>query len=234
MAVVPVKDRKETGEPLDSALAEGLSATRKSLLRLLKEKGQATATEIGKCLGISRVAVHHHLKALGEVGWVASEVVRGRKGRPAEVFSLTQKAQESLFPRRYDQLAKLVLESVGSDFGDDYLLELFRRHRRSLFDPFLGSECPLSEKVKALADYLDHEGYLVKFEERDDGYVLILHNCPIEMVAKAYPQACTAELEMLQLVTGTTVERPCHQAKGDNCCLYFIPKQTTKREKEER
>ncbi len=208
----------------------GSAATRETLLRLLKEWGRATANQIGKALGISKVAVHHHLRALGEGGWVSYRTVKGRRGRPAEVFFLTQKAEESLFPKRYDQLAKVVLDCVHSDLGDDYVREVFRKHRQILFASFLNSTEPLEDKVRALAHYLDREGYLVKFEEKEDGFLLNLHNCPIAVVAKAYPQACAAELEMLETIAGTPVERPCHQAQGDHCCTYFIPKENVSKE----
>lgn len=202
--------------------AEGLSERRRDILRLLKEWGKATATKLSKELGISRVAVHHHLSCLKEVGWVNVTVERQGRGRPAEFFSLTEQAQEILFPRRYEVLASTVLDEVTAQFGEEFLQKLLRRYREKLFERFEKRKVSLRERVKALANFLTEEGYFAKSEERKDGFVMTLHNCPIVQVAKRFRQACSSESEFLGEILNAPVTLQRHQSSGEHCCTYFI------------
>ncbi len=210
---------------------EGLSQTRRDILRLLKEQGGATATALSKAMGISRVAVHHHLDWLKEMRWVSARVERQGRGRPAEVFFLTEQAQEKFFPRRYDVLATVVLDEVALELGEEYVHKLFRRYRQRLLEGFENRKVSLAEKVKALADFLSEEGYLARWEETADGFLVTLPNCPIAQVAKRFQEACSSELEMLEKVFEAPVVRQCHQVFGDHCCSYLIakPKRRNKR-----
>jgi len=216
---------------LDQSLK--LSPTRLAIIRLLKEWGKGTANQLSKALGISRVAAHQHLDWLKEVGLVEARVERKGRGRPTEVFTLTESAQERFFPRRYDLLAITVLDEVASEFGDEVLVRLFRRYRERMIKQadLKGS---LRERVKALANFLAEEGYLAQWEETEDGFILSLPNCPIVQVAKRFQHACTSEVEMLREVLEAPVTRECHQIAGDNYCRYFIAKPKGTRQKPTR
>ncbi len=203
---------------------ENLSPTRSEILRLLKERGKATATELSRALKISRIAVYHHLHRLKEMNWVQVSVEHRQRGRPAEVFSLTEKAQERFFPRRYDLLALTLLDTVEDELGDKFLYKLFRRYREQLKQRLGTRKRSLKERVKALAHLLSEEGYLAKWEETDEGFWLSIPNCPIEQVAKRFPHACLTEEEFLAVVLEASVVRQCHQVKGDACCRYFVAK----------
>lgn len=203
---------------------EGLSQTRRDILQLLKERGEATATALSKAMGISRVAVHHHLDWLKEMHWVSARVERKGRGRPAEVFFLTEQAQEKFFPRRYDVLATVMLNEVAAELGEEHVQKLFRRYRQWLLEGFENRKASLSEKVKALADFLAKEGYLARWEETGDGFLVTLLNCPIAQVAKRFQEACSSELEMLEEILEAPVTRRCHQVAGDFCCSYFVAK----------
>ncbi len=201
-----------------------LSPTRVAIIRLLKEWGKGTANQLSKALGISRVAAHQHLDLLKAMGLVEVKVERKGRGRPAEVFALTESAEEEFFPRRYDLLALTVLDEVASELGDEFLLRLFRKYREKVVEQLSGRKKNLREKVETLANFLAEEGYFAQWEETNDGFILSLPNCPIAQVAKRFQQACTSEVEMLTKFLDAPVTRECHQVSGDNCCRYFIAK----------
>src|SRR5436309_1602279 len=54
------------------------------------------------------------------------EPVRSKRGRPALMFSLTDRA-DAAFPKRYGQLATMVLNELAEIGGPELLDELFRR-----------------------------------------------------------------------------------------------------------
>ncbi len=221
------KTKPEEGRRNDMANLEqpfNLSPTRQTIIRLLKEWGKGTATQVSKALGISRVAAHQHLDWLKEQGLVQVKVERKGRGRPAEVFSLTELAQERFFPRRYDTLALTVLDEVASELGDKFLLRIFRRYREKLTERLKGVKGSLKERVEALAELLTDEGYFAHFEETEDGLVLSFTNCPIAQIAKRFQEACVSEEEVLTKILGTPVTSECRQSSGSTYCRYFIAK----------
>ncbi len=209
---------------MEAKLAQSLSPTREKILHLLKEWGKGTATQLSKALGISRIAVHQHLAWLKAHGLVSVSVERKGCGRPAEVFTLTEKAQEQFFPRHYDLLAVTVLDEVASEFGDEFVHKLFRRFRERWRERLRGSSKSLRQRVRDLANLLAEEGYLARWEETPKGFILSLSNCPIAQVAKRFQHACVSEVELLTDILGAPVVRQCHQVSGDACCRYFVAK----------
>jgi predicted ArsR family transcriptional regulator len=203
---------------------QNLSPTRLAIIRLLKEWGKGTATQLGKALGISRVAAHQHLDWLKEQGLVQVKVERKGRGRPAEVFSLTELAQEQFFPRRYDVLAFTALDEVASELGDKFLLRIFRRYREKLTERLRSVKGDLRERVQTLAELFTEEGYLASLEETDDGFVLSFINCPIAQIARRFQEACISEEEVLTKILDMPVTSECRQSTGSTCCRYFIAK----------
>lgn len=201
-----------------------LSSTRKAIIRLLKEWGKGTATQLSKALGISRVAVYQHLDWLKKNGWVQTSIERKSKGRPAEIFALTEKAQEQLFPRRYDQLALVTLDEVAFEFGEKVLLEIFRRYREKMVQGWGEAKGSLRDRVKALTELLSSEGYLARCDETENGFILSFSNCPISQIARRFQQACASEEEILAKILCTKVVSESRLASGAICCRYFIAK----------
>ncbi len=201
-----------------------LSPTRQAIIRLLKEWGKGTATQLGRALGISRIAAHQHLDWLKEQGLVQVRVERKGRGRPAEVFSLTESAQEFFFPRHYDLLALTALDEVASELGDKFLLKIFRKFQERLIEQSGNLKGGLRERVKAVAKLLEDEGYFVQWEESKDGFIFSFSNCPVAQISKRFREACISEEEALTKIIGTQVVSECHQAAGETKCRYFIPK----------
>lgn len=215
---------ENSGQPMN------LSSTRKTIIRLLKEWGKGTATQLSKALGISRVAIYQHLDWLKKHGWVQTSIERKGRGRPAETFTLTEKAQEQFFPRRYDQLAFFALDKVASEFGEGVLLEIFRRYREKMVKGWGSVKGSLRDRIKALTEFLSSEGYFVRCDETENGFVLLFSNCPISQIARRFQQACISEEEILAKILGTKVISECRQASGAICCRYFIAKKSKGKE----
>src|SRR5207302_8384982 len=101
-------------------------STRMEVLELLRRKGHASAEAIAADLGVTPNAVRQHLTNLERDGFVISHPERGARGRPALLFSLTERA-DSVFPKRYGQLATMVLQEIQDMGGDEALDEIFAR-----------------------------------------------------------------------------------------------------------
>jgi predicted ArsR family transcriptional regulator len=216
------------GDPPAGALPDG--RTRERVTRLLLERGDATAGELGAALGLSPAAIRRHLDAMLADGLVVARErpVRGRRGRgrPAKVFTLTDTARESL-PHHYDDLAGAALRwirSTGGDgavaaFAEAQVAALEGRCRTAMAeagdDPFARAE--------ALAGALTAEGYAAGASVIASGGQLCQHHCPVAHVAAEFPQLCEAETQVISRLVGTHVQRLATIANGDGVCTTHIP-----------
>lgn len=206
-----------------SADSDQLTPARRRLLELLKRQGEATADELAELLGTSASAVRQHLAPLRSAGFVSARQARGNTGRPADIYQCTARS-DALFATDLD-LAVQILDDINAEHPE--LIEhVFERRRRRLGDA-TGidiADAPLLDRVAAVSDQLDAQGYLSDFEEHDDGTLQIsLHNCPISDVAVRYPHACAAELGFIEdLLPDAVVTRTMHRTTGGTTCAYRV------------
>lgn len=199
-------------------------ATRNEILQLLRRNSQMTASELGEALGVGAVGVRQHLASLCGDGLVAAVGVRRALGRPSHLYALTAKA-DVLFPRCYDRVALDALAQLVSCGGVAQIEQLFESRRQRLTVQYreqLQGET-LEERVGALASLLNEQGYMCRWEYAADGAILLSeHNCPIDCVARLYPQACASELRLYEELIGVPIEQQTTIAAGGSCCCYRI------------
>ncbi|MBU0704316.1 MAG: ArsR family transcriptional regulator [Chloroflexi bacterium] len=195
-------------------------------MRIIKERQQATVDELSRELGLTPVTVRHHLEILrGEV-LVAPPLLRRRKspGRPKYVYTLTEKAS-TLFPKRYDHLASLILGEVRSLLSSPEEVEqmMERIGERIASQAVPSGADGFEAHLVAAVEFLNERGYLARWEPRDDGeYLLHIANCPYERVAGQDREICTIDLAMLTRLLGVSPQRVSWAAEGDSWCAYSI------------
>lgn len=200
-------------------------STRQSILQLLRRQGRMTALELSSALNIGAVGVRQHLALLERDGLVQVAGLRRSIGRPSHIYVLTPEAEQH-FPKNYDQFAIDIVDYLAEHGGDDAILQAFQARRQALarqIAPRLAGKTQ-AEKVAELSCILVDQGYMCEFEQLDDGsFLLIEHNCPLDCVARRYPQLCAQELELYQDLLDVPIERETTIARGDLCCRYRIP-----------
>lgn len=195
------------------------------------ENGPSTAHALSERLGITPAGIRRHLEALLFDELLSAReprltiISRGR-GRPAKVFSLTDRGRER-FEHSYDDLAVSALRYLASDGGSDALtgfaqsraLEIERRHAPSL----KGVDAP--SRLTALAQGLNDDGFAASIQPMPtaSGHQLCQHHCPIAHVAAEFPELCEAETEAFSRLLGTHVQRLATIAHGDGVCTTFVP-----------
>ncbi|UUZ93814.1 transcriptional regulator [Paenibacillus sp. P25] len=200
------------------------ASTRKVIMTMLKTQGPLTVNDMSKQLGITEMAIRRHLNTLERDGLLETKLVRQAMGRPTHTYSLTVAADE-LFPKKYQHLTLDLLEELAEMAGEEKIDQLFDRRKKRLIEKYEErmEGKPLPERVRALAEIQNANGYMVDWGEQTDGvYVLHEHNCPIAQVALRYNHACGCELSMFQELLGAEVERTDCLAKGGSRCTYII------------
>ena len=204
------------------ALIAGRS-TRMEVLEFLRRKQAASAEVISAQLGITPNAVRQHLAALEKEGLVMSEPVQGKRGRPCLMFSLTDKA-DAAFPKRYGQLASMVLNELAEMGGPALLDEVFERvaarHAGAIEKQLTG--LTFEEKLDKVVDSIRRQGTLAEQQETDDGIRVTIHNCPFRNTALKDPQVCTITPRLLVKLLEAQVSQEASIHRRDPYCSFLV------------
>ncbi|MDW8327190.1 MAG: ArsR family transcriptional regulator [Anaerolineales bacterium] len=200
-----------------------MQTTRKAILDYLKQNGQATVDELAEVLDLTAVTVRHHLDILRREALVAEPVVRHRnsRGRPQHVFTLTQRASEH-FPKNYDQLAGAVLEEIKTH-NPQLVNVIFEgvAARLSGEAPRAADE-PWPERLDRAVQFLNARGYVARWEQTDEGYLIHTSNCPYEALAGKHPELCQMDLVLIGNLLGAVPQRVSRLAEGATSCTYRV------------
>ncbi len=213
------------GQPSSiSLIHKNMPLTRRRILILLKEQGQLTADELAGHLGISAVAVRRHLTRLERDELVTYEEVQRGMGRPSFVYQLGD-AAAGFFPRRYEELAVEVLETIQELYGPEAIDAIFRMRTQHMLEEYRhqvnGSTLP--DRLDQLTRLREAKGYMSAWEQKGQNtFILRETNCPIIHVAEGCGTACNYDLHLLSELLDAEVTRTGHLANGDDACSYTI------------
>jgi predicted ArsR family transcriptional regulator len=202
---------------------EGTS-TRDQILHMLKVKGSLSVSDMAVELGITEMAVRRHLNTLERDNLIKSTLVRQAMGRPTNVYSLSQEADE-LFPRNYSHLTLDFLRDLKEMDGLGKVEMLFRRRENRLEEVYRNHmKGDLQQRVATLAELQNEKGYMVEWDKDEEtgSYRIKEYNCPISQVAREFNQACTCELSLFRRVLQADVEQTSCMAKGGDKCVFEI------------
>src|SRR5579864_9103669 len=173
-------------------------STRMEVLELLRRRGRCSAETIASDLGVTPNAVRQHL----------SNPERSGRGRPALLFSLTERA-DSVFPKRYGQLATMVLQEVQEMGGPEALDEIFarvaERHAHGIENELEGLD--FDEKLRRVVAWIGRAGTLAEQSDTPEGVKVTIHNCPFRNTALKFPQVCTITPQLISRLVGTAVSQ---------------------------
>ena len=202
-------------------------STRMEVLELLRRKGHASAEEIASDLGVTPNAVRQHLTNLERDGFVTSHPERRARGRPSLLFSLTERA-DSVFPKRYGQLATMVLQEVQEIGGAEALDEIFARvaarHAGIIERDLDGLD--FDQKLNRVVAWIRRAGTLAEQTETDEGVKVTIHNCPFRNTALKFPQVCTITPHLISQLTGAAVSQSDSIHRHDPYCSFVVQRPT--------
>ena len=172
-------------------------------------------------------AVRQQLLQLQREGWIEAKVTRsserGRTGRPATSYSLTE-AGDHLFPKLYDALNVSMMDAIAEELGPEGLkrvLEKITNDKAALIESNLAS-LPLAARVAALKDWYLKDDPHMAVQQVEGGYRLIERNCPYINTAMNRPSLCSISVNALTKVLGFRVAREEKFQNGDGRCVFRV------------
>lgn len=195
-------------------------------LWILKKKGPQPISFIAKELDVTTEGARFHLLKLEKDGLVESASVAEGRGRPKQIWSLTDKGN-TRFPDAHAELTANLIRMMRETLGDDSIDKVIGSHEKQMKARY-GNEIKeglsLEKRVEKLAEIRTREGYMAEYEKNEDGFILIENHCPICVAAKMCQGFCRAELNIFRSVLGENVdvERVEHIVAGERRCAYKI------------
>lgn len=210
--------------------------TRDRVCRQVLEAGPISAADLARTLRLTSAAVRRHLDVLLEQGLVGTREAsaggqRGR-GRPARLFVLTD-AGHAAMETGYDDLATQALRYLAVVAGPD-AVRRFATERlvaaEDRYRPFVEAvgEDPLV-RAEALAVALSADGFAASTRALGVGGVsigiqLCQGHCPVQHVAREFPELCEAETDIFSRLLGVHVQRLATLAHGEHVCTTHVPR----------
>jgi predicted ArsR family transcriptional regulator len=222
----------------DPAVEAPDARTRDRVCRAVLEHGPVSASQLAERLGLTPAAVRRHLDALAADGlvavWEAADVRRGR-GRPARRFVATDRGH-ALMSAEYDDLATSALRYLRASLGEEAVRGFAEQRvgeleRRYLPQVDAAGQDP-ARRAEALAAALTADGYAATVRPAAGGAPrsaglagtqLCQGHCPVQHVAREFPELCGAETDAFSRLLGVHVQRLATLAHGEHVCTTHIP-----------
>jgi predicted ArsR family transcriptional regulator len=198
------------------------------VLAFLRKKHAASAESIAAELGVTANAVRQHLTNLEREALVKSEPVRHKRGRPSLLFSLTDLA-DAVFPKRYGQLATMVLTELREMAGEEALDAIFERiaiRHASLVQPQIDG-LDFDQKLDRVLSWINRAGTQAMAEESEGGIRITIHNCPFRTTALKFPQVCSITPQLIVRLLHAAVSQSSSIHRGDPYCAFIVQRPDT-------
>ena len=216
--------RTHTKTPMTQLIATERTADR--LMMILKARGAQTTRSLADALAITVPAVQQQLNRLEADALVFSTRNVGAVGRPALLWSLTERALDR-FPDTHAELTVQLLRTIRSELGDEALEAIIadreQTSRERYLDGMRGAKT-LKARLTRLAELRSAEGYMTELERSAGGWILAENHCPICAAARSCQGFCRHELDLFRELLGpdVDVERIEYLLEGGRRCAYRV------------
>lgn len=206
-----------------------MQKTRRYILEILKDQTESGVDDIVSALrdrydlSITSVTVRHHLNILQSEGYIAEPKMQRRTtpGRPQYVYAIAPQAI-SMFPNNYGMLVDNLLDELTSVLPETDINVIFEGMADNVVCRAKIPDLPLRDKLDAVVQFLDQQGYEAHYEKDPSGFVLYTNNCPYHNLAKKSEYICKMDMRMISALLGRTPRKISNIREGDRSCSYLI------------
>lgn len=195
--------------------------TRRQLLHHLQASGTTSVVDLARSVRLEPVTVRHHLGLLRQQGLVQAEAQRHGRGRPRNLYCLSEAGRALLRHDAGERLAGRLLDWVGQ--RDPAAVAAF--FAAAAHEVAGGPPCGCAAGPDGL-DHLVHrlaaEGLETHWEVDDQGPVLHQGSCPYPSLCQSHPSVCDLDLARIQALYPGRVVRERWRRQGDASCSYRL------------
>jgi predicted ArsR family transcriptional regulator len=209
--------------PVMDQTAYGQRGPAGEILRLLQRQGPQDIKSLEASLGVSANAVREQLQHLLASGLIVTAKARRGAGRPAHVYSLSEKARQ-LVPQAYDVLLKMLIEQIVSEEGAARAQQLLNAVGDKLADDVAGgvTSADLQEQVRKVTAALDQRGMPIAIHDHEEVVALQEWSCPYYNVAREHQGICEMEQRMLERALDAQVTIAERMVDGYAGCRFVV------------
>jgi predicted ArsR family transcriptional regulator len=208
-----------------------VETTREQVLRYVRGHREATVAQLAEALEVSAQAVRRHLDGLRADGLIEARLERHGVGRPALIFSATERGEEmsgrtyvqllSRLVRHLDKMDAVPAEGAGGREILDRIFggiaaEVAADHRNEVRGGTLG------ERIAETSRALDREGIVDGWRKEGEIYHIFNSECPYLRLAEMSDLACKSDRQSIELLVGVQVEQTRRIVDGEPVCEYII------------
>lgn len=210
-----------------------MKTSRQRLLEYVQAHRVVTVEDLSRALRMTRANARHHLAILREQGVV--DLVGQRppqgKGRPAQLYSLSEQTQK----HNLDRLVGALLQELLLSAPVDTQVSIFRRlAKRMLVDqsPEGGSQADysipnLTQRLYAAVRQLNEFNYQARWEAHSAAPRLIFGHCPYAAILPQHPEMCRFDSALLEEMLGNSVFQTAKlesDPRGAVHCIFRVGK----------
>ncbi|MCB9451810.1 MAG: ArsR family transcriptional regulator [Anaerolineaceae bacterium] len=211
-----------------------MQETRRYILEILKEQGQATVDDIVAELqkrrgAITAVTVRHHLNRLHDENLITAPELRRRTtpGRPQHVYTLTEKARD-FFPDNYQPLATALIEELSTQLPPSTINVILEGTATRMAQEAGIKAESIQQRLDKVVDYLNIHGYEASWKPHEEGYTLETSNCPYHQIDNPQHMLCEMDMRFVASLLGIVPRILSRSSEGADRCAYLIPVRQTR------
>jgi predicted ArsR family transcriptional regulator len=199
-----------------------MDTTRQRILEQLRAKHTLAAQELSLILGTTTANIRHHLGVLLQEGVIEIAGYRpgGGRGRPAQLYSLTQQAHA----HNLDKLADALLENLLEGLTPEEQLAALRQIATRMGSQAIGV-ANLTQRLNACIKVLNEMNYQARWEARSPSPRVVFSHCPYARILPQHPELCQMDASLLQRMLGVSVTQIAKLAagrQGGKVCIFTI------------
>lgn len=195
------------------------ASTRGRIVLLLRRAG-STVDELARTLHLTDNAVRAHLATLERDGLVRQGGVRRGGGKPAQVYQLTQEA-EQLFPKAYGPALRSLLDALSASLSPAQLVETMQCAGQRLAAQWSIPPGELRARVRSALAIFNQLGGLAELEDLPESHMIKSATCPLAAIAPDHPEVCRLTQAFLSHIIGVPVEERCEREHAAKCAFVL-------------
>jgi predicted ArsR family transcriptional regulator len=193
--------------------------------------GPMTIADLADTLDVAKTSLRPQLDRLVLQGWLVRDRRREGPGRPADIFSASDRSRERFAQPTLGEFGRFLLEEVAETETRSKVTSVVEgvgRRVTQLLRPIVG-EGPPSERLRRLSEFLSERGILTDISRSGQTVTLTVHTCPYVGLAGEYQQICAMHRQTVaELLGGETCSHRCRH-EGHTCCEFKLNIASSKR-----